>query len=52
MNTPPNKIPFHPSYGYATPDQVQKLMELKDGTEYKQLLKQIEIQTKNKGVME
>lgn len=45
-------IPYHPSYGYVTEEQIKKLSELKDGTEYKYLLKQIDLQTKKKGKME
>ena len=44
-------IPFHPAYGYVTPEQIARLNELKDGTEYKTLKKQIELQTRLKGKM-
>lgn len=43
------KIPFHPSYGYATPEQIEKLNSLPDGYELQHLKKQIEKQNKNKG---
>lgn len=42
-------IPFHPSFGYATREQVEKLNQLKSGNEYKILLNQVEFQTKHKG---
>ena len=42
-------IPFHPSYGYATPEQIEKLKQLKLGADYQSLLKKIEKQTKAKG---
>lgn len=42
-------IPFHPSYGYATAEQIDKLKELKVGPDYHRLLKEIEKQTKAKG---
>lgn len=45
-------IPYHPSYGYATEEQIKQLIELKDGCEYKPLLKKIELQTKKRGKME
>lgn len=45
------QIPYHLAYGYATPEQIEKLKELKDGTDYKQLWKIIEEQTKKKGNM-
>lgn len=29
-----NNIPYHPAYGYATPEQIQKLKELGRGPDY------------------
>lgn len=49
---PNPRIPYHPAYGYATPEQIEQLKTLKDGTEYKQLWKIIECQTKKKGIIE
>lgn len=47
MTQPP--IPYHPAYGYATPEQIQKLQELKHGPDYDLLWKKIEQQTKRRG---
>lgn len=44
-----HSIPYHPSYGYATPEQIEKLNSLKNGMEYKQLLKIIQQQNEDKG---
>ncbi len=48
----PETIPYHPSYGYVYPEQIKKLAELKDGQDYKDLVKKIELQNKNKGRIE
>lgn len=45
----PPPIKFHPSYGYATEEQMGKLRELGLGIERDSILRQIEIQTKNNG---
>lgn len=46
------RIPFHPAYGYATPEQIEKLESLGMCPERDYLWKQIELQNKKKGVME
>lgn len=46
------RIPYHPAYGYATPEQIKKLQELKHGPEYDFLWKQIAEQIKKKGKIE
>lgn len=51
MPTPP-RIPYHPAYGYATPEQVEELKRLGRGPDYDQLWKKIEYQTKKKGIIE
>lgn len=44
------KLQWHPSYGWATEKQIQKLREISDGPEKKLILKEIEKQTyKRKG---
>lgn len=43
------KIPFHPSYGYATPEQIEKLNSLPLGADRNYLLRQIEKQNEKKG---
>ena len=42
-------IPYSPVYGYATKEQYERLQELKDGADLKQLRKIIAEQTKRKG---
>ena len=42
-------IPFHPSYGYATREQIQRLFDLKTGGEFNNLKKQVEFQNNKKG---
>lgn len=44
-------IPYHPTRGYVTDEQWEKLQRLKDGYEYQALLRTIEKQTKLKGKM-
>jgi hypothetical protein len=36
------RLQFHPSYGYATPDQIERLKTMKAGPDMNQLLKEIE----------
>ncbi|WP_135436101.1 hypothetical protein [Hymenobacter fodinae] len=43
------KLVKHPSYGYATPDQIKELSEIGMGPRRDYLLKQIEKQTKLAG---
>lgn len=43
------RLPYHPSFGYATPEQIEKLNNLKDGYELQYLRKQIKKQNDNKG---
>ena len=43
------KIPWHPSYGYATPPQVEKLQSLGLGPERDYLLAQIQKQNESGG---
>lgn len=43
------RLQFHPSYGYATPEQIERLKSIGSGPEMEYLLKQIEEQTRNKG---
>jgi len=43
------KIPYHPAYGYATPEQVEKLQRIGLGPDRDQLLKKIEQQTADRG---
>lgn len=45
------KIPYHPAYGYATPEQIEKLKTLGKGPDYDHLWKVIAEQTKKKGKM-
>lgn len=49
QSTGHNQIIFHPSYGYATQQQIEKLRELKSGADFDYIMKQIEAQTKNRG---
>jgi hypothetical protein len=46
------KIPFHPSYGYATPEQVKKLEAMGFSPERDLLMKQIQKQNALKGKVE
>lgn len=43
------KLKLHPSYGYATEQQIKRLSEIGIGPEHEQILKAIEQQTKNRG---
>ena len=43
------RIPHHPSYGYATPEQVQKLASLGLGPDRDALVKKIEQQNQDRG---
>lgn len=43
------RIPFHPSYGFATEEQIHKLKTLKKGVDLDQVFKEIEEQTRNGG---
>ena len=43
------KIPYHPAYGYATPEQIEKLNSMGMGPDRDHLLKQIAFQQANKG---
>lgn len=43
------KIPYHPSYGYATPEQIEKLNSLKLGDERNYLLARIAKQNESGG---
>lgn len=43
------RIPFHPSYGYATPEQIKKLESMGQSPTRDLLLKQIAKQTETKG---
>lgn len=45
------KHPYHPSFGYATPEEFKRLQELREGSEKRQLLSDIEFRTKNKGMI-
>lgn len=42
-------IPFHPAFGYATREQVEKLNELKKGSAFVRLKQQIQFQSDHKG---
>jgi hypothetical protein len=44
-----DKIRYHPSFGYATPKEVEKLFSLGMGPTRDALLKQIEKRNKRKG---
>lgn len=48
MNKKPD-IPYHPAYGYATEEQIEKLKSLGHGPDYDLLWKTIEKQTKKRG---
>jgi len=51
----PNKkprIPFHPAYGYATPEQIAELESMGLCPQRDYLLQKIERQTKRKGVQD
>lgn len=43
------RLQFHPSYGYATPEQIDRLKTVGVGAEMDALLKEIEKQTKSRG---
>lgn len=43
------RIKYHPSYGYATEDQISQLKTLGFGPTRDAILRQVEFQTKNKG---
>lgn len=43
------KLQKHPSYGFATEVQIARLKEIGVGPEMDRILKQIAVQTKNKG---
>jgi hypothetical protein len=43
------RLKYHPSYGYATPEQIERLKTMKVGADMDALLKRIEEQTRNKG---
>lgn len=45
------QLPFHPAWGYCTPEQVEKLQTLPDGYEYQYLKKQVAQQNKDKGIV-
>lgn len=45
----PAPIKYHPSYGYATEEQIKRLEQIGLGIERDSILRQIEMQTKNKG---
>ena len=43
------RLKWHPSYGYATHEQIERLKRLGIGPDLELLLKQIEEQTNNRG---
>lgn len=43
------RIPYHPSWGYATKEQIDRLKESISPMEREAILKQIEKQTRNRG---
>jgi len=45
------RIPRHPAFGYATPEQIEKLKQLGPGPDYDMLWKAIQKQTDKRGVM-
>lgn len=47
--TETKKLPWHPSYGYATPEQIEKLNIMGLGPDRDRVLKQIELQNKQQG---
>lgn len=46
------RIPYHPSYGYATTEQIEKLKKSITPTERSIIMKQIERQTKTGGKLD
>lgn len=47
--TKDEKIPFHPSYGYAMPEQIERLGEIGICVERDRIMAQIAKQSKSKG---
>lgn len=43
------RLPWHPSYGYATPEQIRRLQEIGLGEEYNRIMSQIRKQNEAKG---
>lgn len=43
------RIPYHPAYGYATPEQINELSNMGMGPKRDQLLKKISEQNDNRG---
>lgn len=43
------RMSFHPSYGYATEEQIKKLNSMMMGSEYDTLMAQIDFQQRTKG---
>lgn len=43
------RLPYHPSYGYATPEQIERLQKIGLGEEYNRIMAQIRKQNEAKG---